>query len=116
MACGSCHPVVDRGSPKQRVRFQGTPKACASCHGDPHEGQFARASPPLQCAQCHSVLGWSRVSFNHDRARFKLEGAHRTTPCGACHKTEVRAGKRVVRFKPLPVTCEGCHGAKVTSR
>lgn len=112
VACGACHPVVDRGTAKQRVRFQGTPTACASCHGDPHEGQFARGSPALQCAQCHSVLDWRRVSFDHSRARFQLEGAHRTVPCGACHKTEARAGKRVVRFKPLPVTCEGCHGSK----
>jgi hypothetical protein len=112
VACRSCHPVIDRGTPRERTRFQSTPTACAACHGDPHEGQFARSSPPLQCAQCHSVLAWSRVSFDHDRARFKLEGAHRTVPCGSCHKTEAQAGKRVVRFKPLPVTCEGCHGAK----
>ena len=113
VACRSCHAGRDVAG--ARVRFQGTPTACTSCHGDPHDGQFARASPPLQCAQCHSVLGWSRVAFDHDRARFKLEGAHRALACGACHKTEIRAGRRVVRFKPLPVTCEGCHGAKTAS-
>ncbi len=113
VACRSCH--ADRKAAGARVRFQGIPTACTSCHGDPHDGQFARASPPLQCAQCHSVLGWSRVAFDHNRARFKLEGAHRSLACGACHKTEVQAGKRVVRFKPLPVTCEGCHGAKTAS-
>jgi hypothetical protein len=113
VACRSCH--ADPKGPKGSVRFQGIPTACASCHGDPHEGQFARASPPLQCVQCHSVLGWSRVSFDHARARFKLEGAHRSVACGQCHKTEVREGKRMVRFKPLPLTCEGCHGAKTST-
>lgn len=110
VACRSCHQTVDRGTARERLRMKGTPTACTSCHGDPHEGQFARASPPLQCAQCHSVLGWSRVAFDHNRARFKLTGAHQSLPCGSCHRTETQAGKRVVRFKPLPVTCEGCHG------
>ena len=112
VACASCHKTVDRGTPRERIRMKGTPTACASCHGDPHEGQFAQASTPLQCQSCHSVVGWRRITFDHDRrSRFKLEGAHRSLPCGACHKTETRNGKPFVRFKPLPVTCEGCHGS-----
>jgi hypothetical protein len=112
VACRSCHAPVDRGTPRERLRMKGTPMACAGCHGDPHQGQFARASTPLSCQQCHSVLSWTRITFDHDRSsRFKLEGAHRTLLCGACHKTETRDGKPFVRFKPLPVTCEGCHGA-----
>lgn len=105
-ACRSCHPVTEK-----RLRIKGTPTACSACHGDPHEGQFARASTPMSCQQCHSVLSWTKIAFDHDRhSRFKLEGAHRGLPCGACHKTETRNGKPFVRFKPLPVTCEGCHG------
>lgn len=117
--CDACHKPVataPRDRPARVIQFRFSSTGCASCHGDPHGGQFTRASPPLQCAQCHSVLGWSRVSFDHARARFKLEGAHRTVACGQCHKTEVREGKRMVRFKPLPLTCEGCHGSKVATR
>lgn len=107
--CRSCHKAPDR--------MKGLSRACASCHGDPHEGQFARASTPMQCQQCHSVVGWSRITFDHDRrSRFKLEGAHRNVPCGACHKTERKDGKPFVRFKPLPVTCEGCHAGQTTRR
>lgn len=106
VACKSCHPVAG-GKP----RIKGTPTACGDCHGDPHQGQFARASTPMSCQQCHSVLSWTRIAFDHERhSRFKLEGAHRNLLCGACHKTETRNGKPFVRFKPLPVTCEGCHG------
>lgn len=109
--CIACHkPMPGRSARLIQFRFPST--ACATCHGDPHAGQFARSSPPLQCSHCHSVLAWSRVSFDHARARFQLEGAHRTVPCGSCHKTEAQNGQRVVRFKPLPVTCEGCHGGK----
>lgn len=96
VACGQCH---------KQGKFQGTPKACSSCHGDPHEGQLVQAG----CRSCHSVQGWARVTFDHDRqSRFKLQGAHARLPCAACHRTE----SRVVRFKPLPITCEGCHGSE----
>ena len=95
VSCGQCH---------KQGKFQGTPKTCNSCHGDPHEGQLVQAG----CQSCHSVQGWARVTFDHDRhSRFKLEGAHARLPCAACHRTE----SRVVRFKPLPITCEGCHGS-----
>ena len=92
VSCGQCH---------KQGKFQGTPKTCNSCHGDPHEGQLVQAG----CQSCHSVQGWARVTFDHNRqSRFKLEGAHARVPCAACH------GKNPVRFKPLPTTCEECHG------
>ena len=118
VACRSCHPTVDKGKPRERLRMKGTPTACASCHGDPHEGQFAQLASANTCQQCHSVLAWNRIAFDHDRhSRFKLEGAHRAVACASCHKREVRNGKPFVRFKPLPVTCEGCHsGGQMNGR
>ena len=102
VSCGGCHKPGKDGT----VSFKGTPKACNACHGDPHEGQLVQAG----CQSCHSVQAWSRVTFDHDRhSRFKLVGAHSRLACSACHRSESRGGKTVVRFKPLPVTCEGCH-------
>ncbi|MFI5403700.1 MAG: hypothetical protein ACHQ1G_12255, partial [Planctomycetota bacterium] len=40
LACDSCH---EKG-------FRGTPRACALCHEDRHEGQFGKAS----CDACHT--------------------------------------------------------------
>jgi hypothetical protein len=112
VSCGGCHTRTQSGT----VRFKGTPKACNACHGDPHEGQLvreARDGPEVSCQSCHSVQGWTRITFDHDRrSRFKLVGAHRRLPCGACHRPESRGGKTVVRFKPLPIDCEGCHGSR----
>jgi hypothetical protein len=103
--CVSCH----RKNASGVIRFKWESTACQSCHGDPHEGQLAQAG----CQSCHSVQGWARVTFDHDRhSRFKLEGAHARLPCAACHRPESRDGRTVVRFKPLPVTCEGCHGSR----
>jgi hypothetical protein len=116
VACAGCHARVERGTPRERVRFTGTPTACSACHGDPHEGQLvqaARTGGAVGCQACHSVQGWARVTFDHDRSsRFKLEGAHHRLACGACHRPESRGGKTVVRFKPLPIDCEGCHGSR----
>jgi RecJ-like exonuclease len=85
------------------IRFKWESTECQACHGDPHEGQLVQAG----CQSCHSVQGWARVTFDHNRqSRFKLEGAHARLPCAACH------GKTIVRFKPLPIACEGCHGSK----
>ncbi|HEX5718516.1 MAG TPA: cytochrome c3 family protein [Thermoanaerobaculia bacterium] len=94
--CISCHKKNASGV----VRFNWESTECQACHGDPHKGQLVQAG----CQSCHSVQGWARVTFDHDRqSRFKLEGAHARLPCAKCH------GKNPVRFKPLPITCEGCH-------
>lgn len=101
------------GSSGRLLQFRWESKECASCHGDPHEGQLIRETshgPEVACRSCHSVQGWARVTFDHDRhSRFKLVGAHARLACGACHRPESRGGRTVVRFKPLPVDCEGCH-------
>ncbi len=72
--CGDCH-----GDGRFRGRAA---QGCADCHDGPHEGQFA-ATP---CGDCHSVSGnWFPDRFKHERAKFKLEGAHREADCSDCH-------------------------------
>ena len=52
----------------------------------------------------------------HDRdSRYKLDGAHARLACATCHKPELRGGKRLVFYKPLPLTCAGCHGPQKTA-
>ena len=90
--------------------------SCAACHDDIHGGQFARADQneaKTDCRRCHTPAGWKQLAFDHNRdARFKLEGAHGRVACGGCHKAAPAAGglMRIV-YKPLPVTCAGCHGS-----
>jgi hypothetical protein len=40
-----------------------------------------------------------------------LTGAHRSAPCAACHPTVALRpdATPTVKYKPLPVTCDGCH-------
>jgi hypothetical protein len=88
-------------------------QTCSRCHKDPHEGQFEAEIKTEDCGGCHTVKSFADLTpFNHDHdSRFPLSGAHRTAPCAACHRLEqIRAGEApVVRWKPLPTTCGGCH-------
>jgi len=101
--CASCHGRVETGTPRERVRVVDVPLACESCHKDPHVGLL------VPCLRCHSTTTFRpATAFNHDRdTRFVLGGAHVRVRCAACHRPELAAN---VRYKPLPLTCVGCHG------
>lgn len=77
---------------------------CESCHRDVHEAQFKG----LKCDTCHQLASFARLRFDHDKdSRYPLEGAHREVKCEKCH---FAAGpKTPVRYKPLELTCRGCH-------
>lgn len=108
-ACADCHPRTDVGTPRARVRLANTPLQCAACHKDPHQGQLKRAGSTA-CDGCHSVEDWKKTRFDHARdAAFELDGAHVRLGCGECHRPEKKGKALIVRYKPLPRTCKGCH-------
>jgi hypothetical protein len=97
-ACAACH--------KPGSLYRETPQACASCHAskDVHRG---RLGP--QCQACHTTARWSQVlPFDHDRTRYPLTGAHRTTPCQGCHVQE--------QWRGAPTACVSCHVRKDVHR
>ena len=111
--CAGCHPKGADGVPA----LAGRPLDCAGCHRDPHAGQLARASaqgPVADCARCHTVDAFRPATgFDHQRdARFALDGRHVAVACARCHPSVPAGGGEppVVRYKPLPVDCAGCHG------
>ena len=116
-ACLDCHrpekdPRIEPGG--RRILFTATSTSCTSCHRDPHVGQFGAAT--ATCSECHGFETWQAERFNHDRAAFRLEGAHRGVACVACHHLEeAPAGASdgapfFVRYKPLAHSCIDCHG------
>ena len=62
-------------------------------------GRRASGSLGTKCEQCHRDTG--DVTFDHDRARFKLDGKHKAVACADCHPNG--------ELKPRPTKCAGCH-------
>jgi hypothetical protein len=60
------------------------------------------AKVETRCGACHTAEGWDRVTFDHARTGFALEGGHRTGPCRGCHVES--DFKRAV-----PRACVACH-------
>lgn len=76
---------------------------CVACHQDPHRGRFG-----VDCARCHTTQSFASVSsasFDHDRTRYPLRGAHRTVSCARCHDAEQGGWGKTPRFD----RCARCH-------
>jgi Zn finger protein HypA/HybF involved in hydrogenase expression len=90
------------------VRYKPLRAECASCHADPHAGQFV----DVRCEQCHQTSAWKQVSFAHRPpfTSFELQGKHASARCESCHRdVEAGGGARVRRYRGLPTACAGCH-------
>lgn len=108
--CSACHPRVDKGTARERVRFAGLSLACESCHEDPHVGQFKTAAGSVACDRCHTTTDVRATRFDHNRdSAYPLDGAHAKVACAACHPTEKRGLPGFVRYKPLGKACKDCH-------
>ncbi len=88
--------------------------------GVPRERRTATSSSsaasPASCASCHGEDAFRPASkFDHDvDAAFSLKGAHARVPCAKCHATSQSAGGRaIVVYRPVPHTCEDCHGKRI---
>ncbi|MCC7261178.1 MAG: DUF3716 domain-containing protein, partial [Candidatus Latescibacteria bacterium] len=95
--CAKCH---------QQGHYRPLAQQCRDCHQDVHQGQFAQ-----DCALCHVVEDWKPATlFDHQRATYQLDGAHVVVQCEQCHLLEQSAGKDFRRYRPVPATCQACHG------
>lgn len=109
VACAACHKPTKPSAPAGSVQFKLKAQVCADCHNDAHGGQFA-AGGRTDCTRCHGVATWRIAAFDHQRlSSFALEGAHATTPCAKCHRTEPVGGRRMIRYKPIATSCRSCH-------
>ena len=98
------------------LRFEEPKQACADCHRNPHGDQFAKRKDRGACEGCHDQMAFAPAGrFDHDRdSQYRLEGAHRRTPCKGCHETKPGAdGKPFVVYRPVPTRCEACHATGV---
>ena len=115
--CQSCHTagtavpgvrlVFARGEVGSRTYPRPRFDSCSACHSDPHAGAFDGKG----CETCHGGEVWSPAAFGlarHDgESRFALTGAHRATPCVACHQSGEGAPPRF-RIEGAE-DCRTCH-------
>jgi hypothetical protein len=89
--CKECHATA---------RYHDAKLECVACHvkDDTHKRRLGS-----QCGSCHNARDWKIWDFNHDKTRFRLDGAHRKPDCYACHREPVRDKIR------LDLTCMSCH-------
>ena len=97
-ACLSCHPRIEEVLAQGRGYHGNLGGECRTCHAD-HAGKRG------------DIRRLDADAFNHNRARYALEGRHRELPCEACHGIgdPTGAGDRT-RYVGLRFdACTDCH-------
>ena len=102
------HKVVDcRKCHTESLTAPLVHNACAACHTDYHNQEFAVNGKSPDCAQCHTEDGFQGSLFTvteHNKTKFPLEGAHLATPCFSCHLKD-----KTWKFRNIGSRCVDCH-------
>ncbi len=133
LSCDACHGVVTAAAVQPHAvtsdaavrRFRGTPNRCATCHPNPHQGQFSpEGIGASDCRACHDEHSFHRTTMTleqHRRTRFPLDGAHVAVSCIRCHSADAveaveppAVAKPDREFSPhrflgTPTRCDACH-------
>lgn len=83
--------------------------SCRDCHRDVHGGTRLKRPRLNACENCHTVAGFQPSSFtmsSHDQTAFPLLGAHRATPCSACHQPKAQD---TFQLTMAHAVCTDCH-------
>ena len=107
--CKDCHTPKYIGDQKLKARkntFLGLKTECLNCHNDYHLRTLSST-----CTNCHTADAFVPASkFNHDNAKFRLAGKHRSVECVKCHKISTTEGKKFQQFAGMTYTnCTSCH-------
>ncbi len=106
VACRSCHFSETETEISQQ--FAGLQASCDNCHTDVHQKQFLQDGR-TDCERCHVMASWQPEKFDHNRARFKLDGEHANLDCVSCHKTTDGLIQDYIIYKFNDISCASCH-------
>jgi hypothetical protein len=107
ISCSKCH-YRKNGDNVVTQHFKDLNRNCLECHTDIHFGQFVIDGYEL-CNDCHTFNNWEPTLFDHNKTKFKLEGAHIKLSCYSCHKkVEIKEGNYIL-YKIKDISCKSCH-------
>ena len=91
--CVACHDHKEIAKDiKEKKGFHGQAevikRSCNACHVE-HQGKDSK------------LIVFSKSTFNHNKARFALKGAHRVAKCESCHKKD--------KYRVVESACIACH-------
>jgi hypothetical protein len=107
-ACIACHIADTMSVPIIEIGFIGLNADCIECHENIHGQQFEKDGK-TDCLRCHDFAAWKPGTFDHNTARFVLEGAHKNVDCRECHKEDVVDGIRTIQYRLEHFECASCH-------
>lgn len=107
VSCRKCHFKTDAlNKPKQQFKWEN--QECINCHSDIHFEQFVQ-NGKTDCERCHTYNNWKAEKFDHNTARFKLDGKHEGLACVKCHKPNDALLKSFIVYKFKDISCASCH-------
>jgi len=106
--CYACH--VSKNDVERKILFSSLGADCEICHKDVHSGQF-REGNSSDCGRCHTFENWKPEKFDHNRAKFSLEGAHQNLDCYKCHPVIEENNTRFIKYKLEDFKCAACHSS-----
>jgi hypothetical protein len=106
--CRDCH-IKRENEFKLIQHFSDLTGNCEECHTDVHRKQFY-TTVKVDCTACHGGFdNWKADRFDHNNARFKLDGSHKAVACRKCH-FENKTGKvSFILYKNNKLECINCH-------
>lgn len=109
LKCEECHQtkfISNSIFKKRQGTYLGLNTTCISCHEDVHQNTLGK-----DCGSCHNTVKFKPAAFfNHDKAKFKLTGAHAKVNCNKCHQKEKLNGKDFQKFVGMQFkNCTPCH-------
>lgn len=108
-ACTDCHAskyIADQKLKAKKKTYLGVGQECLNCHADYHLRTLSS-----DCAKCHNSEKFVPASkFDHNNAKFKLAGKHKTVDCSKCHTIKVTDGNKFQQFRGIQYNnCTSCH-------
>lgn len=107
VTCRQCH-FKQNEEKLATQQFKWENQVCTNCHGDVHNEQF-KENGSTNCETCHANNDWKPEKFNHNNARFKLDGKHEGLACVKCHKPNDDVVKKYIVYKFKDISCKSCH-------